>query len=138
MGAFPVKKTITFSIVIFLCTWNVHAATLYMGASATYTNLQSAMAAMNSGDTLIIKDGTYTGATNIIDNSHTPPAGTSGHYTTIQAEHPGYAIFDGGGVRIPLSFIDQAQASRYWAFDGLVFRNSSGASANITDRKSVV
>lgn len=125
-------KKIPFSILLLFVSSPLWSATLYMGAAETYTNLQSAMAAMSSGDTLIIRDGTYTGATNVIDNTHYPPYGSAGTYTTIQAEHPGSVIFDGEGARAPIYFHDLPAASRYWKFVGLVFGNSNQHAVCIT------
>ena len=58
---------------------------------------------MSGGDTLICKDGTYTGDNNRItiggNTAISPPVGSSGAYTTIKAEHAGAAIFDGQNSR---------------------------------------
>src|SRR5574343_676669 len=83
-------------IVLVLSPINSKAATLYMGAGETYTNLQSAVAAMSGGDTLIIRDGTYSGSTNYLDNAHMPPSGSAGSYTIIRAENDGGAVFTSG------------------------------------------
>ena len=70
---------------------NVGATTYYMPDD--FPNLQAAFSGMQSGDTLIIRDGVYTGTENEITHTQKPPAGTSSKYTTIKAEHDGQAIF---------------------------------------------
>ena len=79
-------------ILILLFPLSLFASTIYMGSGETYTNLQSALSALSGGDTLIIRDGTYTGATNVIDNAHLPPSGSSGSYTVIMAEMMGMSL----------------------------------------------
>ena len=37
------------------------AATIYVGAEETFTTIQSAIDAAQHGDTIVVKDGTYTG-----------------------------------------------------------------------------
>lgn len=74
----------------------VWSATYYMPDD--FANLQAAMSGMSGGDELVIRDGTYTGSLNSIDNYHLPPSGSSGAYTIIRAENPGEVTFDGQGV----------------------------------------
>ena len=108
----------------------IYAATYYMPDN--YSNLRAAMAAMSGGDTLIIRDGTYTGDTNIIDTAHTPPTGSVGAYTTIRAENPGSVIIDGEGARIPFFYMPGSRSSKYWHFDGIIFKNSSEHCVRLT------
>lgn len=82
--------------ICVICISNSFSATIYLGAGETYTTLESAVSAMSSGDTLIIRDGTYSGTENCLDNHHMPPSGTSSAYTTIRAEHDGMAVFTSG------------------------------------------
>ena len=69
------------------------SATHYMPDD--FANLQTAMSNMVGGDELIIRDGTYTGTINSIDDAHLPPSGSAAAYTIIRAEHPGEVVFDG-------------------------------------------
>jgi len=85
---------VAFFVVAFFASPCI-AATLYMGPGQAYTNLHDAMAAMDSGDTLIIKDGVYTGSSNTIDGTHYPPDGSAGQYTVVKAENEGGVLFDG-------------------------------------------
>lgn len=89
------KISYSIILVFYIIASPLWSATLYMGSGETYTNLHSAMAAMSSGDTLIIRDGTYTGSTNVIGTNHLPPNGTANAYTQIRAENPGNVLFDG-------------------------------------------
>jgi len=78
---------------------------------------------MASNDTLILKDGTYVGASNMF-NYHTgsyPPNGSSGNYTTVKAENDGMVIIDGQMARIPFDGHD----SQYLIVQGIEFKNSS-------------
>ena len=116
--------------------------TLYMGAGETYTNLQSAMAAMSAGDTLIIRDGTYTGASNQITTANHPPE-SSTLWTTIKAEHDGAVLFDGEYARC--MFDVQGAPSPYsalynahWVFEGIIWgRASVGVLVGIYNRSYV-
>lgn len=107
------------------------AATYYMGGVGDdYANLQAAFSTetgISSGDTLIIRDGTYTGATNVLDHTHLPPSGSAEAYTTIQAENPGKAIFDGENARFMFSLYGSSDESgpHHIVFDGLQWRNSN-------------
>ena len=119
-------STLCLLLVSPLCGWT---ATLYMGSGEAYTNLQAAMSAMSDGDTLIIRDGLYTGETNTINDSHLPPSGNSGAdgidntaddvYTTIRAENPGSVLFDGEGIQSAMVSVISTSTQRYIAFDGL-------------------
>ena len=97
-----IKKTI---LLLFLAT-SLQAATYYIaptgndttgdGSTGTpWLTLKKGMATMSGGDTLIIKDGTYTGADNCITADQRPPIGSAGAWTIIKAEHDGAAVFDG-------------------------------------------
>ena len=68
-----------------------HSATYYMNAdgSEDCANLHECFGMMSGGDTLIIRDGVYTGEENVIDHSYHPPNGSDGSYTTIRAENIG-------------------------------------------------
>jgi hypothetical protein len=74
----------------------------YVGSGQTYSTITAATAAASSGDTIVVKAGTYTGAPNQMINYGTardtlPPSGSSSiGYTTCMAEYPGAATLDGG------------------------------------------
>jgi len=88
-------------------------------------HLQSAIALMTGGDTVIIEDGTYKGVLNtiIVGVNTQPPSGSElAGYTTIKARNPGKVILDGEGVR---RLID-LNARNYLQFDGIVFMNAGG------------
>lgn len=114
------KRLIILS-VIMLVYRSAGAATLYMGSGETYTTLRAALSAMAGGDTLIIRDGTYTGTANSMDNSNYPPTGSAGTYTVIKAEHDGAAIFDGQGTTDMFTVNPGVIRNQYWKFEGLVW-----------------
>jgi hypothetical protein len=125
------------------------AKTIYMGPLETYKNLQAAMAAMSANDTLVIRDGTYTGASNIINQTHRPPDGTGSSFTTIMAEHDGMVFFDGQNAN--QMFFLQMYSSPYkvnrlyfrginWirnANDGVLLTSNGGSGNNNTYIKFV-
>ena len=95
-----------------------------LGTSVSpWATLKGAFTHMASGDTLICKDGTYTGNNNIIDSGGFPPYGTVGAYTVVKAENDGMAIFSGDTMII---FYATGQANKYWQFEGLIWCNSGG------------
>lgn len=100
-----------------------YGATYYMPDD--FPNLQAAMAAMAGGDELIIRDGTYTGDSNIITTYAYPPHGSSGAYTIVRAEHPGNVVIDGQGARRPMHYEPGGAVNAYWQIEGIVFKNSS-------------
>ena len=93
-----------FSIAVALGAQPAGAATVYMGPNEPVKTLRQAFKAIKGGDTLIIRDGVYTGRDNMItwspyntDFELCPPAGSDGAYTVIRAEHDGQVTFDGAG-----------------------------------------
>jgi len=129
-------------------TWVLTVGTgnvIYVGASETYTTLKAGMAAMNSGDTLIMRDGVYLNSDANRDNSiagssfkgQQPPSGTATSFTTVMAENPGQVILDGQGDASSLismlgtydppehSYDSKATVPReYIAIKGVVVKNS--------------
>jgi hypothetical protein len=90
--------------------------------------IKSGIALMSGGDTLIIKDGVYTGSNNLCTNNDWEwvngiPDGTPSQYTTIKAENDFGVIIDGQGVHCPWAL---AQVS-YCQTEGIIFRNSGGS-----------
>ncbi len=72
-----------------------------LAKTTPFLTIRKALTTMKGGDELIIADGRYTGADNIIDvsNSKQPPEGSASAYTTIKAENEGQVILDGEGAR---------------------------------------
>ena len=76
---------------VLLTVSNAWATTYYMPDD--FANLRAAIAGMSGGDTLIIRDGVYSGVNNTLNQWSLPPSGTREQFTTIKAEHDGKAIF---------------------------------------------
>jgi hypothetical protein len=103
--------------------------------SAPKKTISGGIGKLASGDTLVIGDGVYTGASNMIDAySLKPPSGTPTAYTTIMAEHDGGAVIDGSGVRQPVlirgndtvdGLAGSGAAQSYIALRGIIARNSN-------------
>jgi hypothetical protein len=80
-------------LLLGVCLLTTLTATV--GAAAAGTTYYLAPGGGDSaGDTLIVKDGTYT---NALSN---PPSGTASAYTIVRAENDGNAIIKGGGISI--------------------------------------
>lgn len=90
----------------------VWSATYYMPDD--FASLRVAVAGMQSGDTLIIRDGTYSGSNNVLNQLVMPPSGTADQFTTIRAEHDGLAIFPDGFIQM-----DGNATRSYISFEGL-------------------
>ena len=117
------SRKVTFVLaVIMLASYNcvAFAATYYAsptGSGSTCSNaspctVTGGLQKMSSGDTLILKDGTYTGTSNMIGDYASPqtwpPSGSAGAFTTVKAENVGQAIIDAQYARYACSaLIDQ-------------------------------
>lgn len=133
-----VKKTIAV-VILLMCLSSVAISATYYMAPATsggsdsndgssgspWLTLAYSLDNMGGSNTLIIRDGTYTGASNRFTTTQAPPVGSSGAYTTIKAENDGGAVFDGETTSAP--FYIETDGNKYWQFEGLVFINSSGS-----------
>ncbi|MCG8612370.1 MAG: hypothetical protein MI864_17770 [Pseudomonadales bacterium] len=79
---------------------------VYAGPNETYKTVADGVRALQSGDTLIIRNGTYIGDDSDFINRNSggalPPSGTPTAFTTVIAEDPGQVIFDGRGVNTSL------------------------------------
>ncbi|MBL4866408.1 MAG: hypothetical protein JKY67_08535 [Pseudomonadales bacterium] len=94
-------------------------AVLFAGAGKTYADLEAAFAAMSSGDTIVLSDGTYTGDSNNVirldgftatqirlplsgiyttDNSGADPVQAITCYTTVMSESPFGVLIDKQGL----------------------------------------
>ena len=151
-----IKKIILILLFFLLIPFYAQATTYYMannpcsgnsgwgnGSDSTedgtskltpYLTLSGAFAAMSAGDTLIIDDGIYTGASNVISQLvDEPPVGNYGAdeinlteddiWTIIKAENDGEVEFDGEDTRFMFYVSDSG--SKYWQFEGIVWSNSS-------------
>jgi len=88
---------------------------LTVGDEGDYPNIKLALKALQSGGTIVVLDGTYTGSNNFIGLTsggavQHPPSGTSLAYTTIMAKHPSLAVLeDGAYIRLhgqwPVSYV---------------------------------
>ncbi|MFH1460570.1 MAG: CFI-box-CTERM domain-containing protein [Candidatus Omnitrophota bacterium] len=96
-----------------------------------FANLQAAFSGMSGGDTLIIRNGTYTGDANRITTSQRPPQGNAGAWTIIKAENDGQVIFDGQNVR---NIFDHQPSSsnKYWQFEGLIWCRTPDSNVTLT------
>ena len=91
---------ICFAILGFIyATGNACAATTYYMPD-NFANLRAAVKGMSGGDTLIIRDGIYSGIENWLWQFSMPPSGTAQQFTTIKAEHDGHAIFPDGFIHM--------------------------------------
>ena len=103
---------------------------VYMGPDEPIKTLKQAFAAMKGGDTLVIRDGIYTGPDNRIiwasgkgGAAHLPPAGSAGAYTVIRAEHEGMVSFDGQNTND--MFLVYEGNLQYTEFRGLKWINTN-------------
>lgn len=128
--------------------WIVHAGVnkvIEVGPSSALKTLRAGFAAMQSGDTLVIKAGTYLGTNNTLGTAsrEKPPAGSSTKFTTVMSEQPGSVILDGEGERDPLVLssdykgtIDDkfyaSDAANYVALKGIEVRNSRNTGLTIS------
>jgi len=120
------RKIIIIIFFLFVTDFS-YSATYYMAAEncdnnwgGTYEQpwctFASSFSNMIGGDTLILKNGTYSGYDNtIIRSFHSPPSGTRDNFTTIKAEYVGGAIFEDTFIRLT----DAGKHFQYVSFDGL-------------------
>jgi len=101
-----------------------YAATYYVPDD--FSTLSAACSGISGGDTVIVRDGTYTGTANAVSGV---PSGSSGSYTTIRAENDFGAILDGTGSGWT-NPVDLSGKS-YIIFQGFRIRNSSSYEAGI-------
>lgn len=92
------------------------AATIYVGPNETYKTIQAGFAAMSGGDTLIIRNGVYTGTSNSFSSGI--KSGTASAYTVIKAEND-------GGVEVNAPFYYDSASTSYVQIEGLKFTYTS-------------
>jgi len=75
----------------------------FVGPSETYTTVLAATNAMSAGDTIVVRNGTYTDATNdLLGANNYLISGTAATHSTIMAETPTDCKFDGQGSNVPM------------------------------------
>ncbi len=132
---FPLYSIVFAGLFLVLSAIPLFAATYYVAPNGKNDNpgtevspwktLSHASSKIAGGDTLIVKNGTYTGEENQIWNL---PSGQEARYTTIKAEHPFGVILEGTGkdvgqngyLRTPIRLLDNA----YIQIEGFKLRNS--------------
>lgn len=98
-----------------------------------FKNISTGVLAMSSGDTLLIKNGIYTGDANVIggdavNGSSTriyPPSGTAESPTVIKAETVGQVVIDGEYGRVPFKNVN-ADPIDYLRIEGIHFKRGNG------------
>jgi hypothetical protein len=118
---------------------------IYVGPSDTYTTISAATAAAASGDTIVVRAGTYSGASNKMEGlgaarGTLPPSGSSGVYTTVMADSPGSVTLNGGTsndmISIKGNYDDRSDDTpgsynaSYIAFKGFIVTGSNVAGGN--------
>jgi len=131
----------TIFVLFLLVSVNCFAATFYVDSNATNDSgsgaidspkkyITSGVLLMSGGDTLIIKDGIYTGQNNMIGDYANPqiylPSGSPGNFTTIKAEHVGQAVIDAKYLRPAFSHGAGPTYRNYIHVDGIHFRHGLG------------
>jgi hypothetical protein len=88
---------------------------------------------MSGGDTLIIDDGTYIGANNVLSpySGNDLPVGTSGNYTIMKSENDGKVIFDGQNTRYMFYIVNSG--ARYWQFEGIIWARNTESDVVVRD-----
>lgn len=100
------------------------AATYYVATNGSNTNagssaapfqtIQKGLSVLSAGDTLVIRNGTYSGSSNSLANL---PSGSAGNYITIMAENEGGVIITAG--------MGMSDTDRYLVFQGLRIQDST-------------
>jgi hypothetical protein len=93
---------------------NANSCTTAKSIATPKQTIQSALACLAPGDTLIIRDGTYSGTANALTNL---PNGNATNFITIKAETEGNVILT--------SALEMAHTNAYIIMQGLRFHNST-------------
>jgi hypothetical protein len=83
-------------------------------ATAPFQTIQKGLSVVSAGDTLVIRDGTYSGSSNSLSNL---PSGSSGNYITIMAENEGKVIITAG--------LGMSSSNQYLVFQGLRLQDTT-------------
>ncbi|MBU1043280.1 MAG: right-handed parallel beta-helix repeat-containing protein [Candidatus Omnitrophica bacterium] len=117
-------------VFVFAASMSCYATTFYVDGSAVSDSgngsisspkkyLQSGISLMSGGDTLIIRDGTYTQSLTGV------PSGSANNYTNVKAEN-------NFGVKIVCaSALNITSLSSYIRIEGIKFNNNNGLSSII-------
>lgn len=122
-------KRIIAALFLLIAVVSTEIATTYyasptgVGATCSLASPGTAIACLavaSGGDTLILKNGTYTGDSGML---HPPNgrSGTAGNVITVTAETDGGVLIDGQGGRIPVLW----DHNDYWTVSGINAANSS-------------
>jgi len=125
---------------------NLHAAVYFVDNAASNDNgngsidnpkkyITSGLRLMKGGDTLILKDGVYTGGNNMIGDYASPqtypPSGLGpSQYTVIKAEHVGRVIIDAEYQRFAFSNYNTSKIN-YLRVEGIHFRHGLSGLFNL-------
>ena len=95
-------------LMIFLFFSTAYGATYYMPDN--FSTLRASVAGMSGGDTLIIRNGVYSGNENVLDQRYMPPSGSVQARTVIRAENDGGVVFPDGFLKMTgpasVSYVD--------------------------------
>lgn len=92
-------------------TCGAHAATLHVGATQTYGNIQAASAAVSPGDTIVLHAGTY-GTYQFVENVK----GAAGKWIVVRPN---------GSEKVVINGMWQFSKISYWKFEDLAFEGST-------------
>jgi len=132
----------SFASTYYMATTGTDAAVISGDISHPWLTLRYSFTRMSGGDTLIIKDGTYTGTANSIvaSGGYLPPVGSAGQYTVIKAENDGGVIFDGENARSMFA-VDYVRgtpaADKYWQFEGFIWCKTEGTTVSLSSSNYV-
>jgi hypothetical protein len=122
---------------------------VYIGPNETIKTIAGGLSAIESGDTLIMRDGVWVNAAkeNSIPGAsiktQAPPSGTSTEFTTMMAENPGGVVIDGQGTQQYLIFIlgsydppdfnvgTSTFSREYIAIKGIILKDSTASALRI-------
>ena len=95
----------------------------------TWRSIGFGITKMASGDTLIVKSGTYSDMANFIHSpNYNIPSGAPGKYTTIMAEQPGSVrIRNTGTLDYEDNMVQLASGTNYVKVDGFIFEMANTA-----------
>lgn len=119
-------------LIVTLWSGLADAATYYASPSGSGSTCSDpspcttagGVAKLTPGDTLILKNGTYTGASGMLSVTKT---GTAGSRITIQAETDGSVTLNGQAANVPIDIVD----SSYVTVTGINAYNSSSDTCKI-------
>lgn len=133
-----------------------NGAVLYIGPDEAVKTLKDGMGAIQSGDTLVMRNGLWDheNQDNTIPGNEkkgqTLPAGSSAGYTSLMAEDPGQVVIDGGNQAQlislwgsekhpdwPLDNNGSTIETNYLAIKGLVLINSDNEALRVNNSKYI-